>query len=128
MRPHSSPTTLHGQRCSCPGPSPSPSPSPGPSPDPKQAAIFTQSAAAAAPLVDLLATAVGRVNLNTQCGRSPDELPFSGRRSSALGTMSVSEALRAFSTETLVAGKATQQPNPRLAEELPLLSKFMRAV
>ena len=71
---------------------------------------------------------VGRVNLNTQCGRSPDELPFSGRRSSALGTMSVSEALRAFSTETLVAGKATQQPNPRLAEELPLLSKFMRAV
>ena len=71
---------------------------------------------------------MGRVNLNTQCGRSPDELPFSGRRSSALGTMSVSEALRAFSTETLVAGKATQQPNPRLAEELPLLSKFMRAV
>ena len=98
------------------------------SPCGQQAAIFTRSAAAAAPLVDVLATAVGRVNLNTQCGRSPDELPFSGRRSSALGTMSVSEALRAFSTETLVAGKATQPSNPQLAEELPRLSKFMRAL
>ena len=76
----------------------------------------------------MLSTAVGRVNLNTQCGRSPDELPFSGRRSSALGTMSVSEALRAFSTESVVAGKATQPSNPQLAEELPRLSKFMRAV
>jgi len=98
------------------------------SPYAQQAAIFTRSAAAAAPLVDVLATAVGRVNLNTQCGRSPDELPFSGRRSSALGTMSVSEALRAFSTESVVAGKATQPSNPQLAEELPRLSKFMRAV
>jgi len=98
------------------------------SPYAEQAAIFTRSAAAAAPLVDVLATAVGRVNLNTQCGRSPDELPFSGRRSSALGTMSVSEALRAFSTESVVAGKATQPSNPQLAEELPRLSKFMRAV
>ena len=71
---------------------------------------------------------MGRVNINTQCGRSPDELPFSGRRSSALGTMSVSEALRAFSTETVVAGKAEQEPNPRLAEELPHRSAFMQAL
>ena len=59
-------------------------------------------------------------------GRSPDELPFSGRRSSALGTMSVSEALRAFSTETVVAGKHAQPPNARLASELPARSAFMR--
>ena len=98
------------------------------SPFGQQAALFTQSAETAAPLIDMLSTAVGRVNLNTQCGRSPDELPFSGRRSSALGTMSVSEALRAFSTETVVAGKAKQEPNPRLAEELPARSAFMRAL
>ena len=96
------------------------------SPYGQQAALFTSSAERAAPLIDALATAVGRVNLNTQCGRSPDELPFSGRRSSALGTMSVSEALRAFSTETVVAGKHAQPPNARLASELPARSAFMR--
>ena len=42
--------------------------------------------------------------------------------------MSVSEALRVFSTETVVAGKAKQEPNPRLAEELPARSAFMRAL
>ena len=38
-------------------------------------------------LLDVLGTSVGRININTQCGRSPDTVPFSGRRSSALGTM-----------------------------------------
>jgi acyl-CoA reductase-like NAD-dependent aldehyde dehydrogenase len=60
----------------------------------QQASIFTADAEAAAPLVDTLSTVVGRINLNVQCGRSPDVVPFSGRRSSAQGTMSVSEALR----------------------------------
>ena len=49
----------------------------------QQAALFTTDAAAAAPLLDALSTIVGRVNLNAQCGRSPDVVPFSGRRSSA---------------------------------------------
>jgi glyceraldehyde-3-phosphate dehydrogenase (NADP+) len=52
----------------------------------QQAAVFTSNSEAAAPLLDLLSTSVGRINLNTQCGRSPDSLPFSGRKSSALGT------------------------------------------
>jgi glyceraldehyde-3-phosphate dehydrogenase (NADP+) len=75
----------------------------------QQAAIFTSSASAAhtAELVDSLATVVGRINLNTQCGRSPDSLPFSGRRSSALGTMSITEALEAFSVPVVVAGKSS---------------------
>jgi len=51
----------------------------------QQAAIFTSDAAAAAPLADALATVVGRININAQCGRSPDTVPFSGRRSSAQG-------------------------------------------
>ena len=73
-----------------------------------QASIFTQDSLAAAPIIDILSTNVGRINLNTQCGRSPDSLPFSGRKSSALGTMSIAEAYRAFSVETVVAGKATE--------------------
>lgn len=73
----------------------------------QQAAIFTKSVDTAAPLIDILSTAVGRININTQCGRSPDNFPFSGRRSSALGTLSVTEALRTFSIETVIAAKAT---------------------
>jgi len=71
----------------------------------QQAAVFTSDAEASAPLIDVLSTVVGRININTQCGRSPDVFPFSGRRSSALGTMSVTEALKVFSTETVVAAK-----------------------
>jgi len=69
----------------------------------QQAAIFTKDSRAAAPLVDMLSTVVGRINLNSQCSRGPDVFPFSGRRSSAMGTMSVTEALRAFSVETIIA-------------------------
>lgn len=69
----------------------------------QQAAIFTKDPQAAAPLVDMLSSIVGRINLNSQCSRGPDVFPFSGRRSSAMGTMSVTEALRAFSVEVIVA-------------------------
>ena len=75
----------------------------------QQAAIFTTNAEKASPLLDILSTAVGRININTQCGRSPDSLPFSGRRSSALGTMSVTEAYFAFSVEVVVAAKSDRK-------------------
>ena len=73
----------------------------------QQAAVFTTQTASAAPLIDILATAVGRININAQCARSPDVLPFSGRKSSALGTMSVSEGIKIFTTETVLATKET---------------------
>eukprot|EP01038_Epipyxis_sp_PR26KG_P005593 gene5593-7721_t len=72
----------------------------------QQAAIFSTSSETISPLIDLLSTAVGRININTQCGRSPDVFPFSGRRSSALGTLSVTEALKTFSIETVLAFKS----------------------
>lgn len=55
----------------------------------QQSAIFTsdQMSSEAASLVDSLSTIVGRININAQCQRSPDSFPFSGRRSSAMGTM-----------------------------------------
>ena len=46
-------------------------------------------AAEIASLLDLLTHNVARVNLNCQCQRSPDSFPFTGRKSSALGTLSV---------------------------------------
>ena len=81
----------------------------------QQASIFTSDAKAAAPLIDTLSTVVGRINLNMQCGRSPDVVPFSGRRSSAQGTMSVAEALRAFSIETVVAYSAKDKTSGSVA-------------
>ena len=94
----------------------------------QQAAVFTRDPAQAAGLVDLLSTAVGRVNINTQCGRSPDALPFSGRRSSALGTMSVSEALRAFSVPTVVAGKSSAGFNRSLLDDIQSRSRYLQPV
>ena len=72
----------------------------------QQAAIFTATPEGdASILVDALATVVGRININAQCGRSPDVYPFSGRRSSALGTMSIKDSVSVFSTETVIATK-----------------------
>jgi len=84
----------------------------------QQAAIFTSDAKAASPIVDTLSTVVGRININTQCGRSPDNVPFSGRRSSSMGTMSVAEALRAFSVETVVAYSAKDETAKGVARGL----------
>lgn len=70
---------------------------------------------------------MGRVNLNTQCGRSPDNVPFSGRRSSALGTMSVSEALNVFSVETVVAGR-DNAVNAKLLKDAAAHSNFLQPV
>ena len=52
----------------------------------------------------------------TQCARSPDTVPFSARRSSAMGTMSVTESIRAFSVETVVAHGADDAVSKRVAE------------
>jgi glyceraldehyde-3-phosphate dehydrogenase (NADP+) len=73
----------------------------------QQAAVFSKGtdAASLGPLLDLLAHSVARVNLNCQCQRSPDNFPFTGRKSSALGTLSVTEALKVMSMESLVATK-----------------------
>lgn len=96
----------------------------------QQASIFTSdpTGLVAAPLVDLLSNIVGRVNLNVQCGRSPDVLPFSGRRSSAMGTMSVSEALRGFSIETVVAFAASSETSAAVAGGLDKASNFLAAL
>jgi len=93
----------------------------------QQAAIFTTGAASAAPIVDTLASVVGRININSQCSRGPDVFPFSGRRSSAMGTMSVTEALRAFSIETLVAFP-DKEVNRQVGEGLETQTKFLQAL
>jgi glyceraldehyde-3-phosphate dehydrogenase (NADP+) len=94
----------------------------------QQAAIFTKSATEAAPLIDALSSQVGRININMQCSRSPDQVPFSGRRSSAMGTMSVTEALRAFSIETAVVFPAADEASAALCGALAKSSRFLAPI
>jgi len=77
------------------------------SPYGQQCAVFGQDPQALARLIDPLVNQVCRVNLNSQCQRGPDAFPFTGRKDSAEGTLSVSDALRVFSIRTLVAAKGT---------------------
>ena len=93
----------------------------------QQAAIFSSdpTGAAAAPLVDALSTIVGRININAQCQRSPDAFPFSGRRSSAMGTMSVSSALKEFSVETVVAYLAANADSAATVQGIETKSSFL---
>jgi len=94
----------------------------------QQAAIFTTSPAAAAPLVDTLSTIVGRININAACARSPDVVPFSGRRNSAMGTMSINEAIRAFSVETVVAYPSKQEVSKAVAQGLDNCTEMLAPV
>jgi len=71
----------------------------------QQVSIFGQDTEAIAELIDPLVNQVCRVNINSQCQRGPDTFPFTGRKDSAEGTLSVSDALRSFSIRTLVAAK-----------------------
>jgi glyceraldehyde-3-phosphate dehydrogenase (NADP+) len=71
----------------------------------QQASIFGKDTDQVATLVDSLINQVCRVNVNSQCQRGPDNFPFTGRKDSAEGTLSVSDALRVFSIRTLFATK-----------------------
>jgi glyceraldehyde-3-phosphate dehydrogenase (NADP+) len=73
----------------------------------QQASIFGSDPRRIGPLIDALANQVCRVNLNAQCQRGPDVYPFAGRKDSAEGTLSVSDALRCFSIRSMVAAPRT---------------------
>jgi len=74
----------------------------------QQCALFGTNPRDLAALVDQLVNQVCRVNLNSQCQRGPDTFPFGGRKDSAEGTLSVTDALRVFSIRSLVAAKMTE--------------------
>ncbi|MBI3144290.1 MAG: aldehyde dehydrogenase family protein, partial [Pseudogulbenkiania sp.] len=74
----------------------------------QQVSLFGSNPHQIAELVDPLVNQVCRVNINCQCQRGPDVFPFAGRKDSAEGTLSVHDALRAFSIRSMVAAKQTE--------------------
>ena len=71
----------------------------------QQVSLFGKDVKKLGPLIDSLANLVCRVNLNSACQRGPDVYPFTGRKNSAVSTLSVYDALRSFSIRTFVASK-----------------------
>jgi glyceraldehyde-3-phosphate dehydrogenase (NADP+) len=83
----------------------------------QQVSIFSNNSEEVASLIDPLVNQVSRVNINTQCQRGPDVFPFTGRKDSAEGTLSVADAIRAFSIRSLVAFKMNNA-NKQLINEI----------
>ncbi|WP_316765633.1 NADP-dependent glyceraldehyde-3-phosphate dehydrogenase [Pedobacter frigiditerrae] len=83
----------------------------------QQVSIFSNDEQEVAALIDPLVNQVSRVNINCQCQRGPDVFPFTGRKDSAEGTLSVVDALRSFSIRSLVATKLNEN-NKHLLNEI----------
>ncbi|PYF71576.1 NADP-dependent glyceraldehyde-3-phosphate dehydrogenase [Pedobacter nutrimenti] len=83
----------------------------------QQVSIFSNDEEEVAALIDPLVNQVSRVNINCQCQRGPDVFPFTGRKDSAEGTLSVVDALRSFSIRSLVASKLNES-NKKLINEI----------
>ena len=84
----------------------------------QQVSLFGKDIRTIAPLIDTLVNLVCRVNLNSSCQRGPDIYPFTGRKDSAVGTLSIHDALRSFSIRTFVASKDNAYNNAILQELL----------
>ena len=84
----------------------------------QQVSLFGKNIKTIAPLIDSLVNLVSRVNLNSSCQRGPDVFPFTGRKDSAVGTLSIHDALRSFSIRTFVASKDNEYNNAILQELL----------
>jgi glyceraldehyde-3-phosphate dehydrogenase (NADP+) len=72
----------------------------------QQVSLFGKDPAKIGTLIDKLANQVCRINLNSQCQRGPDSLPFTGRKDSAESTLSITDALRCFTIRSLVAAES----------------------
>ncbi|MDT7831660.1 NADP-dependent glyceraldehyde-3-phosphate dehydrogenase [Flavobacteriaceae bacterium S356] len=84
----------------------------------QQVSLFGKNIHTLSPLIDSLVNLVCRVNLNSSCQRGPDVYPFTGRKDSAVSTLSVHDALRSFSIRTFVASKDNEYNNAILEELL----------
>ena len=93
----------------------------------QQVSIFGKNVETLGPIIDSMVNLVCRVNLNSACQRGPDIYPFTGRKDSAVATLSVHDALRSFSIRTFVASKDNELNKNILREMIDSKkSHFMR--
>lgn len=89
----------------------------------QQVALFGYDTVLLQRCIDAWGAVYGKISINAAPGRSPDTVPFSGRRSSALGVMSVRDALLEFSIPTVVSGP---REDKELLEGLAASTKFLQ--
>lgn len=82
----------------------------------QQASIFTQNPQELAGFIDPVLNQISRLNVNSQSQRGPDIFPFTGRKDSAEGTLSVTDAIRSFSIRSMVAFKMNTENNNLINE------------
>lgn len=87
------------------------------SPVGQQVSIFGKDPAVLNDLTQTFENLYCRTNINEQCQRSPDEFAFDGRKNSANGTLSITEAINRFTTSNMVTMKASED-NLRLLNQL----------
>jgi len=93
----------------------------------QQVAMFTnQATSEAVTIVDTFSAVYGKINVNSQCGRSPDSVPFSARKSSGMGVMSIEDALKEFSVPTVVSYK--HEGTKSVVEGIQKESNFMQGL
>lgn len=93
----------------------------------QQVSIFTNEVTSgAALLIDTFSSIFGKININSQCGRSPDSVPFTARRSSGLGVMSIEDALKEFSIPTVVSYK--HEGSASLVDVVASQTSFMKGL
>jgi len=83
----------------------------------QQVSLFSENPDQMAYLLDALMHQVSRVNLNGQSQREPDSLPFTGRKDSAEGILSLAAALDAFSIRTVMTTPQTAA-NQQLVQQI----------
>ncbi len=69
----------------------------------QQVSIFGGDPGKIGRLARELANQTSRVNINCQCRRAPDALPFTGRKDSGNATLSITDTLRCFSIPSVFA-------------------------
>lgn len=84
----------------------------------QQVSLFGKDIKTIATLIDTLVNLVCRLNLNSLCQRGPDLYPFTRRKDTAVGTLSIFDDLRSFSIRTFVASKDNEYNNALLQELL----------
>lgn len=71
----------------------------------QQLSIFSNDRKRIQETIRLLGNQVTRININAQCQRGPDTMPFTGRKDSAEGVLSISEAIKEFTLPLVLATK-----------------------
>ncbi len=72
----------------------------------QQVSLFSENHEYLKQIIPIMTKLVSRVNINSKAQRGPDNYPFTGRKDSAISTLSVKDALETFSINTVIAIKS----------------------